>query len=311
LKRFLVTGGAGFIGSHIVDRLVRDGQYVRILDDFSTGRKENIARDLDRIDVVRGSVADLPRVREAVEGIDYVLHHAALPSVVRSIDDPIGFNTANIDGTLNVLVAARDAGVKRLVYASSASVYGDTPFLPVPEDVPLSPLSPYALTKLAGEHYCTVFHHIYGFEAVALRYFNVFGPRQDPDSQYAAAVPRFARAILAGDPPTIYGDGQQTRDFTYVENCVEANLLACGTPGIGGQVFNIASGQRYSLLDLVQALNDILGRAVEPVFEEARPGDIKHSQADIGRAECAMGFEPSVNFAEGLRRLVEWMRETG
>jgi len=307
VSNYLVTGGAGFIGSHIVDRLVADGHQVRVLDNFATGKRENIQHNLDKIELIEGSITDLATVQSAVDGMDFVLHQAALPSVPRSVRDPIASNQANIDGTLNILVASRDAGVKRVVYASSSSVYGDTPTLPKHEDMPPNPLSPYALTKLAGEYYCRIFYRIYGLEAISLRYFNVFGPRQDPTSQYAAVIPKFVQMIRAGESPTIYGDGLQTRDFTYVRNNVEANLLACAAPGIGGEVFNIACGEKFSLLDLVQVINKNLGTSVEPKFEEARAGDVKHSLADIGKAQKAMGFAPLVGFGEGLKKVIEWM----
>jgi len=305
---YLVTGGAGFIGSHIVDRLVQDGEKVRVLDNFSTGRRANIEHNLDRIDLVEGSLTDMDTVRRAVEGVDYVLHQGALPSVPRSVNDPIGSNDANINGTLNLLVAARDAGVKRFVFASSSSVYGNSPTLPKHEDMPPDPLSPYALTKLAGERYCKLFTDLYGLETVSLRYFNVFGPRQDPESQYAAVIPKFIKCIMNGESPVIYGDGFQSRDFTYVENNVEANLLACSAPRAAGEVLNIACGDRFSLLDLVDVINRILGTSIEPAFEPARPGDVKHSQADISKAREIIGFEPKVGFVEGLERLISWTR---
>jgi UDP-glucose 4-epimerase len=304
----LVTGGAGFIGSHIVDRLVQNGEKVRVLDNFSTGKRANIEHNLGEIDLINGSLTDMGTVRRAVEGVDYVLHQGALPSVPRSVNDPIGSNDANINGTLNLLVAARDACVKRLVFASSSSVYGDSPSLPKHERMPPDPLSPYALTKLAGECYCRLFTDLYGLETVSLRYFNVFGPRQDPESQYAAVIPKFIKCMLKGERPVIYGDGLQSRDFTYVENNVEANILACSAPRAVGEVMNIACGDRFSLLDLVDIINRILGTSIEPVFEPARPGDVKHSQADISKARELIGFEPKVGFVEGLERLVGWTR---
>jgi len=305
---YLVTGGAGFIGSHIVDRLVQDGEKVRVLDNFSTGKRANIEHNLGEIDLINGSLTDMGTVRRAVEGVDYVLHQGALPSVPRSVNDPIGSNDANINGTLNLLVAARDAGVKRLVFASSSSVYGDSPSLPKHERMPPDPLSPYALTKLAGECYCRLFTDLYGLETVSLRYFNVFGPRQDPESQYAAVIPKFIKCMLKGERPVIYGDGLQSRDFTYVENNVEANILACSAPRAVGEVMNIACGDRFSLSELVDIINRILGTSIKPVFEPARPGDVKHSQADISKARELIGFEPKVGFVEGLERLVGWTR---
>ncbi|MCX6376660.1 MAG: SDR family oxidoreductase [Armatimonadetes bacterium] len=306
MSKYLVTGGAGFIGSHIVDRLVQDGHEVRVLDNLATGKMANIEHNLDKIDFMEESLTEFDSVKRAVEGVDYVLHQGAIPSVPRSVADPIGSNHAGITGTLNLLVAARDAGVKRVVYASSSSVYGNSPTLPKHEKMETNPLSPYALTKLAGEHYLRIFHDLYGLETVSLRYFNVFGPRQDPTNQYAAVIPKFITLIVRGERPTIYGDGLQSRDFTYVSNNVDANLLACTAPGIAGEVYNIACGERYSLLDLVGAINRILGTSVQPILEDERPGDVKHSHAEISKARERMGFEPTVSFTEGLERLVRW-----
>ena len=305
---YLVTGGAGFIGSHIVDRLVELGERVRVLDDFSTGRIENIEHNLDKIELIKGSIVDMDTVRRAVKGVDFVLHQAAIPSVPRSVDDPLGSNEANITGTLNVLIAARDAGVKRLVYASSSSVYGDSPTLPKAEDMPPNPLSPYALTKLAGEYYCRMFAQLYGLETVSLRYFNVFGPRQDPNSQYAAVIPKFLTLMAEDRQPVIHGDGLQTRDFTYVENNVTANLLACERPSVAGEVLNIACGESISLLELVENLNRILGKSLEPILSAPRPGDVKHSLADIQKARRLLGFSPEVGFYEGLEKLAVWFK---
>lgn len=309
MSKFLVTGGAGFIGSHIVDRLIEDGHEVRVLDNLATGKMANIEHNLDKIEFMKESLTELDSVERSVQGVDYVLHQGAIPSVPRSVADPIGSNEAGITGTLNLLVAARDAGVKRLVYASSSSVYGNSPTLPKHEQMGTHPLSPYALTKLAGEHYLRIFTELFGLETVSLRYFNVFGPRQDPGSQYAAVIPKFITAMLRGERPVIYGDGLQSRDFTYVSNNVNANLLACTAAGVAGQVFNIACGERFSLLDLVEAINGILGTSIEPILEDERPGDVKHSLADISRARDAMGFEPIVTFTEGLERLVRWTVE--
>jgi len=306
---YLVTGGAGFIGSNIVEELVRRGERARILDNFSTGKRENIAPFLEDVELIEGDLRYLDTVRQAVEGVDYILHQGALPSVPKSIDNPLDTDESNVRGTLNLLVAARDAGVKRVVYASSSAVYGDTPTLPKAEEMKPVPLSPYAVSKLAGEHYCQVFYQVYGLETVALRYFNVFGPRQDPTSQYAAVVPRFVTAMLRGDQPIIYGDGEQSRDFSYVANVVQANLLAATAPDVGGQVFNIACGQRYNLLELVAAINQILGADITPVHTAPRVGDIKHSLADIARAREMLGYQVEVEFKEGLRRLVVWCRE--
>ncbi len=306
---YLVTGGAGFIGSHIVQELVRRGERLRVLDNFSTGRRENIAPFLEHIELVEGDLRDLPTVRRAVEGVDYVLHQAALASVPRSVADPLASNSANVTGTLHLLVAARDAEVKRVVYASSSSAYGDSPTLPKQEDMPTAPKSPYAVSKLAGEHYCRAFTEVYGLETVSLRYFNVFGPRQDPASQYAAVVPLFITAMLRGEPPTVHGDGLQSRDFTYVANVVHANLLATTAPGVAGRVFNIACGQRYTLLDLIAILNEIMDAHVTPVHTDPRPGDVRHSLADVTAAQEALGYRAEVDFGEGLRRTVAWYRE--
>ena len=307
MSKYLVTGGAGFIGSHITDRLVQDGHEVRVLDNLCTGKLANIQHNLDKIEFMQESLTDLDAVRRAVDGVDYILHQGAIPSVPRSVADPIASNDAGISGTLNLLVAAKDAGVKRLVYASSSSVYGNSPTLPKHEKMETNPLSPYALTKLAGEHYLRIFHSLYGIETVSLRYFNVFGPRQDPTNQYAAVIPKFVTLMMRGERPTIFGDGLQSRDFTYVANNVNANLLACEAPGIAGEVFNIACGERYSLLGLVDSINRILGTSIEPILEAERPGDVKHSHAEISKARERMGFEPTVTFAEGLERLVQSM----
>jgi nucleoside-diphosphate-sugar epimerase len=308
---WLVTGGAGFIGSHTVDELLERGASVRVLDDFSTGRRDNLQAALGHIDLIEGDVAGLGTVREAVDGVDYVVHLAALPSVARSVEDPVASNRANVVGTVNVLVAARDAGVRRVVYASSSSVYGDRPTLPKHEEMVTVPLSPYAVSKLAGEHYCQAFHRVYGLQTVALRYFNVFGPRQDPRSQYSAVIPKFIAAVLRGEPPEIHGDGHQSRDFTYVANVVQANLLACESPDGIGEVFNVGCGERHTLLELVSNLQEIMRSAIEPRFTDARPGDVRHSLADISRIERAMGYEPEVSFREGLRSSVEWYSGRG
>jgi len=306
--KYLITGGAGFIGSNIAEKLVEKGEDVRILDNFSTGRRENIAPLLDKIELIEGDIRDLPTVKEAVKGIDYILHQGAIPSVPRSIASPIESNEANANGTLNLLVAARDEGVKRMVYASSSSVYGDTPELPKKEDMRPNPLSPYAVAKLAGEHYCQVFFKIYGLETVCLRYFNVFGPRQDPTSQYAAVVPKFITAILLGKSPTIYGDGLQSRDFIYIENVICANLLATQSPEAPGKVYNMACQKRFTLLELIDVLNGILDTKIKPVHADPKPGDVKHSVADITRAKNELGFNVEVDFKEGLKRTIDWMK---
>jgi UDP-glucose 4-epimerase len=307
-RTYLVTGGAGFIGGHICERLVRDGHNVRVLDDFSSGKESNLDSFRDAIDLVRGDIRDARLVAEAMKGVDVVFHEAALGSVPRSVADPLTTHEVNMTGTLNVLLAARDAGVKRVVYASSSSVYGETPVLPKREEMTVQPLSPYAISKLVGEHYATVFRHVYGFEVVALRYFNIFGPRQDPESQYAAVIPKFVTALLNGKAPTVYGDGLQSRDFTYVDNVVEANLLASEAEGAAGQAFNIACGGRYTLLDLLARLKTILASDIEPVHEAGRAGDVRDSQASIEAAQRALGYRVSVEFDEGLRRTAEWYR---
>ena len=313
MSRYLVTGGAGFIGSHLVESLAQRGEYVRVADDLSTGREGNLAHLAGRHAFLRGDLADLDFARAAVEGVDYVLHQAALPSVPRSVEDPIASNRANVDATLNLLVCARDAGVRRFVFASSSSVYGDDPDLPKREDSVGRPLSPYALTKLAGEFYCRMFHGLYGLPTVALRYFNVFGPRQDPRSAYAAVVPRFIVAALRdGGRPVIYGDGQQTRDFTFVGNVVEANLAACVSgPDSLGQAFNIACGGRTSILGLAESICAICGVPCRPILEPARPGDVRHSLADIARARDILGYAPSTDLRDGLERTIKAMGGLG
>jgi UDP-glucose 4-epimerase len=307
---YLITGGAGFIGSHLGASLLQRGDRVRILDNFSTGRRENLAA-LPDAQVVEGDIRSYHVVREAVAGVDFVLHQAALPSVPRSVQDPITSNDVNVSGTLNVLAAARDAGVRRFVYASSSSVYGANPALPKRETMATSPLSPYAVGKLAGENYCRAFAQVYGFETVMLRYFNVFGPRQSARSEYAAVIPRFVQALADGRAPVVFGDGTQTRDFTYIENVVAANLAACErAEGVIGQAFNVATGSAVSILDLVRALGEVMRTPVEPTFQPARKGDVPHSYADIGAARAGLGYEPRVGFLEGLRRTVASMTGT-
>jgi UDP-glucose 4-epimerase len=307
-KNYLVTGGAGFIGSHISERLVREGHQVRVFDDFSAGKEENLLSFKDGLQVIRGDIRDREAVAAAMKDVEVVFHQAALGSVPRSVADPLTTHEVNITGTLNVLLAARDAGVRRVVFASSSSVYGETLELPKHEKMQTQPLSPYALSKLTGEYYIQVCKQVYGLEAVALRYFNIFGPRQDPDSHYAAVIPRFAAALLAGERPTIYGDGLQSRDFTYVENVVEANLLAAEAEGVAGWAFNIACGGRYTLLDLLNQMKEFLGSDVEPIHDPPRAGDVRDSQASIEAAEKALGYRILVDFKEGLRRTVDWYR---
>jgi nucleoside-diphosphate-sugar epimerase len=309
-RLYLVTGGAGFIGSHICERLVRDNHRVRVLDNLSSGREENLAHLSGDVELFRGDLRDRKAVAAAVNGVEVVFHQAALGSVPRSVDDPFTSHDVNITGTLNVLLEARDAGVKRVVAASSSSVYGETPALPKHEEMTPHPMSPYALSKLAGEHYIKVFKQCYGFEAVGLRYFNIFGPRQDPGSQYAAVIPKFITALLQGERPVIYGDGLQSRDFTYVDNVVEANLLAAEAEGAAGESFNVGCGGRYSLLELFDRLKSILGSTLEPLHEAPRAGDVRDSQASIEAAERVLGYRVSVGFDEGLKRTVEWFRRT-
>ncbi len=307
MTTYLVTGGAGFIGSNLVHALVKRGERVRVLDNFSTGKRRNLARVLNNIELMEGDLRNYEMVKKAVQGVDYILHQGALPSVPRSIKDPLATHEVNITGTLNLLIVAKKEKVKRLIYASSSSIYGDSPELPKHEGMSPEPKSPYAVSKLAGEYYCRVFWEAYGLETVCLRYFNIFGPRQDPASLYAAVIPKFINAMLKGTPPTIYGDGLQSRDFTYIENVVEANLLALQAKGVEGQVFNIACGGRYSVMDLVKELNRITRRDLPPRFSPPRKGDVRHSQASIVKAEAILGYSPKVGFQEGLQRTVEWM----
>lgn len=303
---FLVTGGAGFIGSNIVRELLERKHQVRVLDNFSTGKRENLAASVARIELIDGDITRYHTVREAMEGVEVVLHQAALPSVPRSVRDPLSSNEVNVTGTLNILYAAKDARVKRVVYASSSSVYGDTPELPKHEGMVPNPLSPYAVSKLAAENYCKVFAHLYGLETVALRYFNVFGPQQDPTSQYSAVIPKFITAMLRGERPTIYGDGEQTRDFTFVANVIDANLRAAVAACTPGLAMNCACHDRISLNQLVEKLNVILGTSLKPVYNEPRAGDIKHSFAAIDRAQKEIGYAPAVDFTTGLEHTVAW-----
>lgn len=305
----LVTGGAGFIGSNLVERLVKNGHRVRILDNLATGRLGNLQSLLQDIEFLQGDIVDLDMVRKAVADVELIFHKAALPSVPRSIKDPLGTNEANVNGTLNVLLAARDAGVRRVIYAASSSSYGNIPELPKHEDMPASPLSPYAVSKYSGELYLKVFCQAYGLEGLSLRYFNIFGPRQVPSSQYAAVIPKFIHALLRGESPVIYGDGEQSRDFTFVDNAVEANILAATCPRADGQVVNIACGQSFTLNDLCRRLQVITGKSIAPRYESARPGDVRHSLADLSRAREILGYEPRVGFDEGLRRTVQWFAE--
>jgi nucleoside-diphosphate-sugar epimerase len=304
---YLVTGGAGFIGSHLTEELVRRGHRVRILDNLVTGKRENLSH-ISGVELVEGDLADMQACLRAVQGVDFVLHQGALPSVPRSVKDPVTSNRANIDGSLNILTAARDAGVKRLVNAGSSSAYGDTPTLPKREDMPTNPLSPYALQKLVAEQYCSMFTKLYGFETVTIRYFNVFGPRQDPGSPYSGVISLFTKALLAGQQPIVYGDGEQTRDFTYVANVVHGVLSACDAPNVAGEVINVATGGRISLNELWRVMARIAGSTIVPTYEAVRVGDVRDSQADITKARQLLGYQPIVPFEEGLKRTLDWFR---
>lgn len=306
MTTYLVTGGAGFIGSNIVHTLLAQNATVRILDNFTTGRLQNLGTIQGDVELIEGDLRDPAFCQQAVQGVDHVLHQGAVPSVQRSIENPYMSHDTNASATLNLLIAARDAEVKRFVFASSSSIYGDSPTLPKHEAMTVRPKSPYAVAKMAAENYCRIFYELYGMETVCLRYFNVFGPRQDPTSHYSAVIPLFIKAMLAKQTPIIYGDGLQSRDFTYVANNVSANLLATTAPDVGGEVFNIACGKQYTLLDLVAGLNEILGLTIEPKFKPARQGDVKHSQADITKATEQLGYHVQVDFLEGLRKTVDW-----
>lgn len=305
-KLYLVTGGAGFIGSNIAEHLLRNSNHVRVLDNLSTGKRENLdfVKGLDvkdgQFEFIEGDIRDLDICKRATEGVDFVLHQAALPSVARSVEDPIATNEVNVKGTLNLLWASKEAGVKRFVYASSSSVYGDSPTLPKREDMKPNPLSPYAVSKLTGEYYCNNFYNLYGLETVSLRYFNVFGPRQDPTSQYAAVVPRFVKSVIEKERPTIFGDGEQSRDFTYIENVIKANILAVKAKGISNRVFNIACEKRTTVNQLLKEIKEVIGSDITPVFKDRRPGDVKHSLADIEKARRELKFSPDFSLREGL-----------
>lgn len=305
---FAVTGGAGFIGSNIVRRLIEQGHEARVVDDLATGHRGNLDGLSDGLTLHEGSILDAALLKDAFTGADYVLHQAALASVPRSVNDPAATNAANVEGTLNVLLAARDAGVRRVVYASSSSVYGDTPVLPKQEDMVPNPQSPYAVSKLAGEHYCRAFTRVYNLETVSLRYFNVYGPRQDPQSQYAAVVPIFIRRLMAGEPVTVFGDGEQSRDFTFVEDVVAANIQAAQAPGAAGAVVNLGCGERHTLNKLIALLQELTGRHTPPEYTDPRAGDVKHSQADISRARELIGYDPQVSFEDGVQRTFEWYK---
>ena len=307
--RYVVTGGAGFIGSNTVDELVRRGETVIVLDDLSSGKEDNLAEVRSKISFIKGSITDLEAVRKAMQSADYVIHLAARTSVPRSVKDPIDTNKINVEGTLNVLVAARDAKVKRLVFAASSSAYGETPTLPKVETMQPEPISPYGVAKYAGELYSQTFGRVFGLENVSLRYFNIFGPRQDPDSPYSGVLAKFCTAFLEKTQPLVFGDGEQSRDFTFVENAVAANLLACEAPNASGKVFNVGTGTRITLNQTLALLANLTGNKLETKYEPSRDGDIRDSQADIAQARAILNYEPLVNFEEGLRRTIEWYRE--
>ena len=307
MASYLVTGGAGFIGSHLAEELLRRGHRVRVVDSLITGKRRNL-EPLSGVEFVEGDLADPPVATAAVKGMDYVLHQAAIPSVPRSVKDPVTSNRANIDASLNVLVAARDAGVRRVVYAGSSSAYGNTPTLPKREDMPANPLSPYALQKLVAEQYCQLFTRLYGLETVTIRYFNVFGPRQDPGSPYSGVISLFSTALLEGRQPVIYGDGEQTRDFTYIANVVDGVLRACEAADASGEVINVATGGRVSLNELLRTMNRIVGTNIEAIHKDPREGDVRDSQADISKARRLLGYTPLIHLEEGLRRTLDWCR---
>lgn len=309
MERFLVTGGAGFIGSNICRRLVSEGASVRVLDNLSTGKKSNLDDIIDRIEFIEADMGDETVARNAMDGIDMVLHQGAIPSVPLSIDDPERTHVNCVDATFTLLLAARDAKVKRFVYAASSSAYGNSPTLPKVETTATNPLSPYAVAKLVGEYYCKVFYNVYGLETISLRYFNVFGPYQNPASQYAAAIPAFVVSILKDTPPTVYGDGLQSRDFTFIDNVVNANLLAARAKRTAGQVVNIACGEAITINAIIDMINEIVGKDVKAEYEPDRTGDVKHSLADITKANEIIGYAPSVTFKEGLQKAIDWYRE--
>ncbi len=309
MDKFLVTGGAGFIGSNICRKLVSQGCFVRIIDNLLTGKRSNLQDFIDKIEFIEADMGDENTARSAMKDIDVVLHQGALPSVPRSVEDPAATHRHCVDATFTLLLAARDAGIKRFVFASSSSAYGDTPTMPKVETMLPMPLSPYAAGKLVGEYYCSVFYKVFGLETISLRYFNVFGPHQDPTSQYAAAIPAFATAILKDQPPTVFGDGLQSRDFTYVDNVVDANLLAARAEHTAGEVINIACGQSVTVNDTIEAINAAAGKNIKPIYTDPRPGDVKHSLADISAAEKLIGFKPVVPFKQGLQLAINWYRD--
>ena len=309
MNRLLVTGGAGFIGSNICRRLVSEGCFVRVVDNLSTGHLRNLDGIIDKVEFIKADMGDPAVAREAMDGIDVVLHHGALPSVPKSVENPAATHKHCVDATFNLLIAARDSGIKRFVYAASSSAYGESLTLPKVETMQTAPLSPYAVAKLVGEYYCKVFYAVYGLETVSLRYFNIFGPYQDPTSQYAAAIPAFVTSILKDTPPTVYGDGEQSRDFTHIDNVVAANLLAAQAEATHGEVINIACGEQITINVVIENINRCVGKSVKPLYVPDRPGDVKHSMADISLAEKVIGYKPVVQFAEGLEKAIEWYRQ--
>ncbi len=304
-----MTGGAGFIGSNIAAKLVSQGCFIRVIDNLLTGKKDNLTGIIDRIEFIEADMGDEKIARTCMKDIDVVLHQGALPSVPRSVDDPAATHKHCVDATFTLLLAARDAGIKRFVYASSSSAYGDTPTLPKLESMQPQPLSPYAVGKLVGEYYCSVFYKVFGLETISLRYFNVFGPHQDPTSQYAAAIPAFVTAILKDEPPTVFGDGLQSRDFTYIDNVVEANLLAARAEHTAGEVLNIACGQAVTVNETIDVINELLGKNIKPLYDAPRPGDVKHSLADITAAKKTIAYKPTIPFKQGLKLAINWYRE--
>jgi len=309
MSLYLVTGGAGFIGSNIVDALIAKGETVKVIDNFVSGKRENLSSVLDKIELIEGDIRDLPFLKKVTPGVDYILHQAALRSVPKSVDDPVSFNQVNVEGTLNVLLAAKEARVKRVVFASSSSIYGETTLFPEKESHLPAPISPYASSKIAGEHYCHVFSKTYGLETVSLRYFNVFGPRQSLESEYAVVVPRFIISMLNSQSPPIHGDGKQSRDFTYIDNVVEANILAAAAPGVSGEAFNVACGSAHTVLALVEYLNKVIGKELKPEFTPPRPGDVQRTLADISKAQRLLKLKIKVDFEQGLKKSVEWFKE--
>ncbi|MDD5064185.1 MAG: SDR family oxidoreductase [Phycisphaerae bacterium] len=309
MEKFLVTGGAGFIGSNICKKLVSQGCFVRVVDNLLTGKRSNLAAVSDRIEFIEADMGDEKVASACMKDIDYCLHQGALPSVPRSVEDPAATHKYCLDATFTLLLAARDAGVKRFVYAASSAAYGDTLTLPKIESMSPQPLSPYAAAKLAGEYYCSVFYKVFGLETISLRYFNVFGPHQDPTSQYAAAIPAFVTSVLKDKSPTIYGDGLQSRDFTYVDSVVEANLLAARAKHTEGDVVNIACGKAVTVNEVINIINELLGKNIKPIYEASRPGDVKHSLADITLAEKTIGYKPAITFRQGLEYAIDWYRD--